>query len=127
MAGTKNTDLRNAQADRLVQNLDKMELLDSNGNTIASGDVSWDPATTGEVSPASAINLTGTANAGTGTDAATARFYDSGNSGEEINSLSVTITGAGGDIQLVNVNISENQPVELLPANVSVTEPANTQ
>lgn len=126
MPGTKNTDLRNAQADRLVANLDKMELLDSNGNTIANGDVSWAAASNGEVSPSSSIELDGTANAGTGTDAAEARFYDA-DGNEEISGLTVTITGAGGDIQLVNTNISENQPVELLPSNVSITEPANTQ
>lgn len=126
MAGTKNTDLRNAQADRLVQNLDKLEVLDSNDNAIARGNVFWASASGGEVQPSSDINLSGLAAAGNGTDAVTARCYDNDGS-EEISGLTVTITGAGGDIQLINTNISDGQPVTLQKQNVTITEPANTQ
>lgn len=126
MAGTKNTDLRNAQADRLVQNLDKLELLDSGGTPIARGNVFWASASNGEVQPSSDINLSGLSAAGNGTDAVTARFYDADGS-EEIADLTVTITGAGGDIQLINTNISDGQPVTLQKQNVTITEPANTQ
>lgn len=127
MAGTKNVNIRNAQADRLVANLDKMQLLDSGDNVIAEGSVSWAAAASGKVQPSADIGLSGTANAGTGTDAVRAKFYDSGGSGEAITDLTVTITGGGGDIQLINTSISENQPVQLLKGNVSVTEPATTQ
>jgi hypothetical protein len=127
MAGTKSTALRNSQADSLVSNLDSMELKDTNGNVIAEGSgISWDAASSGSVSPSSDITLTGNSNAGGGTDATDARVYDSGASGEEINSLNVTQTGGGGDIELDNSNISDGQTVTLPSGNVSITEPSST-
>lgn len=127
MAGTKSTELRSSQADSLVSNLDSMELKDTNGNTIAEGSgISWDAASSGSVSPSSDITLTGNANAGGGTDATDARVYDSGASGEEINSLTVTSTGGGGDVELDNTSVADGQTVTLPQGNVSITEPAST-
>lgn len=127
MAGTKSSALRNSQADNLVANLDSMELIDGSSNVIATGSgISWASASSGSVSPSSDITLTGNTNAGSGTDAATARLYDSGASGEEINSMSVTATGGGGDVELDNVNVADGQTVTLSSGNVSITEPSST-
>jgi len=127
MAGTKSSALRNSQADSLVANLDSIELKDTNGTTIAEGSgISWNAASSGSVSPSADITLTGNANAGGGTNATDGRIYDSGASGEEINSLNVTSTGGGGDIELDNVNIADGQTVTLPSGNVSITEPSST-
>lgn len=127
----KSTAIRNSQADRLVANLDGIELLDASSNVIATGTVSgWASATAGEVKPSSDVSLTGTAAAGTGsngTDAATARFFDTGATGEEVSGMTVTGTGGGGDIELVNTNITEGQPITLPASDVGITEPATTQ
>jgi hypothetical protein len=127
MAGTKSSALRNSQADSLVSNLDSIELKDSGGTVIAEGSgISWDAASSGSVSPSADITLTGNANAGGGTNATDGRIYDSGGSGEEINSLNVSSTGGGGDIELDNVNIADGQTVTLPQGNVSITEPSST-
>jgi tripartite-type tricarboxylate transporter receptor subunit TctC len=127
MAGTKSNALRNSQADSLVANLDSIELKDSSGTTIAEGSgISWDAASSGSVSPSSDITLTGNSNAGGGTDATDARIYDSGASGEEINSLNVTGTGGGGDVELDNTSVADGQTVTLPQGNVSITEPSST-
>ena len=87
---TKSTALRNSQIGNLVANLDSLELIDGSSNVIATGSgISWGTASSGSVSPSSDISLSGNANAGGGTDAATARFFDSGASGEEISGLNV--------------------------------------
>ena len=129
MAGTKSSALRNAQAERNVQNLDSLELKDGSGTVIATSDSTfgWGAASSGSVSPSADISFTGTANAGGGTDAASARLYDSGTSGEELTGLSVTATGNGGDLQLNNTNISDGQSGTLPASNAAITEPATTQ
>jgi hypothetical protein len=127
MAGSKSNALRNSQADSLVANLDSIELKDSSGTTIAEGSgISWDAASSGSVSPSSDVTITGNSNAGSGTDAANARQYDSGASGEEINNLDVTQTGGGGDIELDNTNISDGQTVTIPAGNFDITEPSST-
>ena len=125
---TKNTALRNSQADSLVANLDSIELLDGSSNVIATGSgISFAAASSGEVSPSSDVTITGNANAGSGTDADSARLFDSGGSGEEINSLTVTATGSGGDVQLDNTNIADGQTITISSSNFTITEPASTQ
>jgi len=82
---------RNAILDRFVQNLDGIELKDTNGTVIATttGE-SWNSASGGTVDVSGTPTLTGNANASTGTDATNARLYDdSGNSGEEVDGLIV--------------------------------------
>lgn len=124
----KSTAIRNSQADRLVANLDGIELLDASSNVIATGTVSgWAAASAGEVKPSADVSLTGNTAAGGGTDAATARIYDTGATGEEVSGMTVTGTGGGGDIELVNVNIADGQPITLPASDVSITEPATTQ
>ena len=125
---TKNTALRNSQADSLVANLDSIELLDGSSNVIATGSgISFAAASSGEVSPSSDVTITGNANAGSGTDADSARLFDSGGSGEEINSISVTSTGGGGILQLDNTNIADGQTITISSSNFTITEPASTQ
>ena len=124
----KNTALRNSQADSLVANLDSIELLDGSGTVIATGSgISFAAASNGEVSPSSDVTITGNANAGSGTDADSARLFDSGGSGEEINSISVTSTGGGGILQLDNTNIADGQTITISSSNFTITEPASTQ
>lgn len=125
---TKSSALRNSQADSLVANLDQLELIDGASNVIATVDAAivWAAASAGSVSPSSDINMTGNANAGGGTAAATARLYDSGATGEEITGLTVTVTGGGGDIELDNTSIADGQAITLPAGNVSITEPAST-
>jgi tripartite-type tricarboxylate transporter receptor subunit TctC len=125
---TKNTALRNSQADSLVANLDSIELLDGSSTVIATGSgISFAAASNGEVSPSSDVTITGNANAGSGTDTDSARLFDSGGSGEEINSLTVTATGSGGDVQLDNTNIADGQTITISSGNFTITEPASTQ
>jgi len=127
MAGTKSSALRNSQADSLVANLDSIELKDSGGTVIATGSgISFNAASSGSVSPSADITLTGNANAGSGTTATSARIFDSGASGEEINSLVVSGTGGGGDVELDNTSVADGQTVTLPQGNVSITEPAST-
>jgi len=127
MAGTKSSALRNSQADSLVANLDSIELKDSGGTVIATASgISFNAASVGSVSPSADITLTGNANAGSGTTATSARIFDSGASGEEINSLNVTGTGGGGDVELDNTSVANGQTVTLPQGNVSITEPAST-
>lgn len=127
MAGTKSNALRNSQADSLVANLDSIELKDTNGNTIATGSgISFNAASGGSVTPSADITLTGNANAGSGTTATSARIFDSGSTGEEINSLVVSGTGGGGDVELDNTSVADGQTVTLPQGNVSITEPAST-
>ena len=124
---TKSTALRNSQADNLVQNLDSLEFQDGSGTVIAeSGTISWSAASGGSVNPTADITVTGVTAAGTGTVAATARLYDSGSSGDEIDGLTITSTGGGGDIELDNTNIADAQDVTLASGNVTITEPAAT-
>jgi len=127
MAGTKSSALRNSQADSLVANLDSIELKDTDGVVIATGSgISFNAASSGSVSPSSDITLTGNTMAGSGTTATSARIFDSGTSGEEINSLVVSGTGGGGDVELDNTSVADGQTVTLPQGNVSITEPAST-
>lgn len=93
MAKQVSTALRNAIADRRVQNIDALELLDSGGTTIADvTGLSWDAAgntDNGVVYVSGTPTITGNANAGSGTDATEARYYDTGASGEELSGLVV--------------------------------------
>ena len=126
---TKNTALRNSQADSLVANLDSIELIDGGGTVIATGSgISFAAASNGEVSPSSDVSITGNASAGSGTDADSARLFDSGGSGEEINSLNVTSTvSGGGSLQLDNTNVADGQTITISASNFTITEPASTQ
>lgn len=124
---TKSSALRNAQADNLVANLDSIELQDTNGNVIASGSgISFAAASGGSVSPSSDVTLTGNANAGGGTNATGGRLFDSGSTGEEINSLTVTTSGGGGDIELDNTNVADGQTITIPSGNFTITEPQST-
>jgi hypothetical protein len=109
---TKSTALRNSQVENLVANLDSLELKDGSSTVIATGSgISWGSPSSGAVNPSSDISLNGNANAGGGTDAATARFYDSGASGEEIDGLNVgqdqnVSTWSSGSSQQVGDKVS---------------------
>ena len=94
MPKTVSTALRNRVADARVQNLDALELFDGSRNVIARvTGVSWNPAGAtddGAVYLSGTPTLTGTANAGSGADAAEARYYDdAGSSGDELSGLVV--------------------------------------
>lgn len=93
MAKTVSTALRNAMADRRVQNIDALQLQDSGGTTIAEvTGLSWNSAgatDNGVVYASGTPTITGNSNAGSGTDATEARFYDTGASGEELTGLVV--------------------------------------
>jgi len=81
---------RNAILDRFVQNLDGIELKDSAGTVIASvTGASFNAASGGTVDVSGTPTLTGNASAATGTDATTARLFDSGASDEEVDGLIV--------------------------------------
>lgn len=121
---TKSTALRTSQADNLVANLDRLDLEDGSGNVLATGTVAWDSAAAGVVGLSASIELTGAAQAGSGTNAEAARLYHSGESGEEIDGLTVTGSGGGGDIELDNVSIAEGQAVTI--TSLTITEPAET-
>lgn len=122
---TKSTALRNAQADGLVANLDKIEVLDTNGTVLGTGTVSWTSASSGEVDFSSDVDVTGNSNAGGGTDITEARVFDSGSTGEEISGITVTQTGNGGDIELPNTNIADGQTMTI--TSLAITEPGTTQ
>jgi hypothetical protein len=82
---------RNAILDRFVQNLDGIELKDTNGTVIATttGE-SFNSASGGTVDVSGTPTLTGNANASTGTDATNARLYDDSTAtGEEVDGLIV--------------------------------------
>ena len=124
MAGTKSTALQNSQADSLVANLDGLELIDSSGPTtlVTYTGFSWDPASSGTTSVSSTLSSSASSS-GTADEA---RLYDdSGASGEEISTLTVTSTGAGGDVELDNTSINSGQTVEITSADI--TEPSSTQ
>jgi hypothetical protein len=55
---------------------------------------------------------TGHANAGTGTAAGHFRIYDAAGSACHLQG-SITVTGGGGDMTLVNTSIAENQTVQI--------------
>lgn len=123
---TKSSALRNSQADGLVANIDKIEVKDTNGNVLGTATISgWTSASSGQVDLSSDVTITGNATAGSGTDITEARLYDSGSSGEEISGLTVTQTGNGGDIELENTNLAENQ--DLTITSLQITEPSSTQ
>lgn len=121
---TKSADLRSSQADNLVANLDRLDLEDAGGNVLATGNVTWGSASNGAVAISATIELTGASAAGSGTAATAARLYHSGESGEEIDGLTVTGSGGGGDIELDNVSIAEGQAVTI--TSLTITEPAET-
>ncbi|MEO3389511.1 hypothetical protein [Mesorhizobium sp. CAU 1741] len=65
-----------------------------------------------------ATEVVGTAAAGAGVNATAARFKDSGGN-IDISGLTVGLTGSGADIELGNVSITEDQPVELTSSIIS--------
>jgi len=105
---TANAALRNSQADDLVANLDKLEVLDGSGTTLVTFTLAWNGASSG-TTDVSGLPITESAAAG-GT-ASTARLYDSGSSGQELSGMSVT--QSGGDVTIDNTSITAGQDVEL--------------
>lgn len=119
MAGTKNTAVRNAQADNLAGLFDRLDLIESAGPTVlVTFSLSWGTAATGTVS-VSGTPISATASA-TGT-ADTATLYDSVGT-EEITGLTVSTSGA--DINMNTTAIESGKTVEL--NSFSLTEPAST-
>ncbi|MCS3827436.1 alkylation response protein AidB-like acyl-CoA dehydrogenase [Salinibacter ruber] len=122
---TKSTALRNSQADDMAANLNALEISDSTGPTviIEFTGVSFGAASSGTVNATSTPHSGSAAASG---DADQARLYDAaGSTGEEVNGLTVTETGGGGDIELDNTNINSGQTVEI--TSIDITEPSNTQ
>jgi hypothetical protein len=109
--------LRNSQADDLVANLGTLEILDSSSNVLVSFSVSFNSATSGQVT-ASGLPQTSTAST-TGT-AADARLV--GATQEEITGL-VVGTASGDDVTIDNTSINSGQDVEL--QSLSYTAPSD--
>jgi len=105
---TANDTLRNSIADDLVANFDRLEVLDGSSNTLVTYTISWNAASAGNTGVS---GLPITESASNGGDAATARLYDSGSSGQELSGMSVT--QSGGDVTIDNTSITAGQDVEL--------------
>jgi len=105
---TANSALRNSQADDLVANLDKLEVLDGTGTTLVTFTLTWNGASSGTTDVS---GLPITASAAAGGTASTARLYDSGSSGEELGSLSVGTSGT--EVIIDNTSITAGQDVDL--------------
>jgi len=102
------TAISNSQVADLVENLDKLAVLDSGGTTLVTFDVTWTSSTSGQ------LRVSGTpitATAASGGTAATVRLYDSGGSGEEINGIPVGTQGP--PIEVSSTSISAGQDVDL--------------
>lgn len=116
---TVSSALRNSQADDLVAELDKLEILDGSSNVLVSFSISWNAASSGQTT-VSGLPITSTASAG-GT-ASEARLVDSGGeTTEEITSLSVGTSGA--EVTIDNTSINSGQDVEL--QSLSYTAPSD--
>lgn len=105
---TANDTLRNSLADDLVGNFDRLEILDGSDNTLVTFTISWNAASTGNTGVS---GLPITESAANGGDAASARLYDSGSSGEEL--ADMTVAQSGGDVTIDNTSITAGQDVEL--------------
>lgn len=134
MPGTLTTALRNALAERRVQNLNAIEIKDQSGTVIARGTgLSWGTASGGEVPISGTPTVTGLTPAGAGTDMATARIYDdAGSSGEEIDAMTVAYMPTSTTTWAVGQNISQgdkriNQDGDLYVATEGHTTDADTE
>lgn len=120
MAGTKNVQVRDSQANNLGGLFDRLDIRTAGGaTTLATFNITFGAAAAGVVS------VTGvpiTVAAAAGGVAAEARLYHSTNP-EEISGFSV---GTGGeDVVVSNTNIAAAQDVTL--NSFTLTEPAATQ
>jgi len=102
------TAISNSQVADLVENLDKLEVLDSGGTPLVTFDVTWTSPTSGQLRVSGTPITATAANGGT---AATVRLYDSGGSGEEITGIPVGTQGP--PIELSDTSISAGQDVDL--------------
>lgn len=134
MPGTLTTALRNPLADRRVQNLNAVEIKDSGGTVIARGTgISWNAASGGEVTVSGTPTVTGLSAAGSGTQMATARFYDdAGSSGEEIDGMTVAYLPTSPTTWQTGQSISQgdqrvNQDGDLYTATEAHTTDADTE
>jgi len=115
---TASSELRNSQAEDMTENIDRLEILDGSQNVLVIFSISWNAASSGQVTVS---GLTKSTTASAGGTASEARYYDSGNSGEEISGLSVATSGA--DVTIDNTSITNGQTVELTSA--SYTAPSD--
>ena len=113
---TASSDLRNSQADDLVENVNTLDVLDGSNTVLVSFSVSFNAASSGQTTAAS-LPKTSTATAG-GT-AATARL--TGGTAEEITDLSVGTSGT--EVIIDNTSINNGQDVEL--QSLSYTAPSD--
>lgn len=115
-----NTTLADSMAADAVDNLDTLEIRDSDDNVLVSFSITWGSDGTG-VQEVQSTPVESTA--GDDGDADNARFYDSGASGEEITGL--TVGTSGTDVTIDNTSISSGQTVNLTSA--SITMPTTLQ
>ena len=107
------TTLQDSQAEDKVENLDTLDIIDTDGTTVlVTYSISWGSASSG------VVNVTGTptdataSNTGTAT---TATFRDSGVSGEEITGVNVATSGE--PVTIDNTSITSGQTVQLTSAS----------
>lgn len=130
--GTLSTAVRNAMNDggSSLYNSGKLELLDGSSNILAVftlASTAFGASSAGSKALAGTpLSTTGTAAASTGTTVASARFRTSADADLET-AMTVSITGGGGQVQLDNLSIAEDQTVNctgytfVVPASTTAT------
>ena len=106
--------LRTAIADAYGANLDRLDLYDADDTLLATIQGVFPAAVAG----ASSFDPDSVDAVAAGV-AAKARAYDADGT-DEVSGLTVTATGGGGHVQLVNTNIAAGQPVDLTAYSINV-------